>query len=108
MLSTKKLFTKLIPKIKTMTGTTDSNGNLALGLSSSAAESILSMNGSNYVYIPFVYAGYWYAKTISSNSLHTAVANEQVSVSITYWGGVLRNLNYVNLLTPCRKVVGVC
>ena len=87
MLSTKKLFTKLIPKIKTKTGTTDSNGNLALGLSSSDAKAILNVTGNNYAYIPFIYAGNWYSKTMSSNSTHTAVANENVSVSITYLGG---------------------
>ena len=27
---------------------------------------------------------------------------------LALYGGVLRNLNYVNILTPCRKVVGVC
>lgn len=29
-------------------------------------------------------------------------------IAIPLVGGVLRNLIYVNLLTPCRKVVGVC
>ena len=109
MLNTKKLFTKLIPKIKTMTGTTDSNGNLSLGLSDSAAKSIIGVTGSNYVYIPFVYAGNWYAKTVSSNSQSTPVVNESVSVSIKYLrGGVYRNNNYVNIRPLLRKVVGVC
>lgn len=89
MLNTKKLFTKLIPKIKTMTGTTDANGNLSLGLSESAAKSIIGVTGSNYVYIPFVYAGNWYAKTVSSNSQATPVVNESVSVSIKYLRGVV-------------------
>ena len=87
MLNTKKLFTKLIPKIKTMTGTTDANGNLSLGLSESTAKSIIGITGSNYVYIPFVYAGNWYAKTVSSNSQSTPVINESVSVSIKYLRG---------------------
>lgn len=87
MLNIKKLFTKLTPKIKTMTGTTDSNGNLSLGLSDSAAKSIIGITGSNFVYIPFVYAGNWYAKTVSSNSASTPVVNENVNVSIKYLGG---------------------
>ena len=104
MLDVKKLLTKLLPKIKTTSGTTDNNGNLSLGLSESAAKSIISVVGSNYVFTPFVYAGNWYAKVVSSNSSHTSVRNEAVSVSITYWGGVFHKPLYVN----CRKVVAVC
>lgn len=108
MLNIKKLFTKLTPKIKTMTGTTDSNGNLSLGLSDSAAKSIIGITGSNFVYIPFVYAGDWYAKTVSSNSASTPVVNENVNVSIKYLGGVYRKANYVNLRPLLGKAVAVC
>lgn len=45
-----------------------------------------------------------------NNTGSTLLANSNYDVSMTYLtgGGVLRNLIYVNLLTPCRKVVGVC
>ena len=71
-------------KTKTLTATTDSNGNLALGLSASTVQSVISVVGSNYVYIPFVYSGNWYAKVVSSNSVHTAIVSESVSVTISY------------------------
>lgn len=69
---------------KTLTGTTDANGNLSLGLSTSAASSIVSVVGSNYVSTPFVYSGNWYAKVVSSNSSSTPIVSESVSVTIKY------------------------
>lgn len=72
------------PKTKTLTGTTDANGNLSLGLSTSAASSVVSVVGSNYVYTPFVYSGNWYAKVVSSNSASTPIVSESVSVTIKY------------------------
>lgn len=69
---------------KTLTGTTDANGNLSLGLSTSGASSVISVVGSNYVYTPFVYSGNWYAKVVSSNSSSTPIVSESVSVTIKY------------------------
>ena len=69
---------------KTVTGTTDSNGNLSLGLTPTSAKAVISVYGSDFVYVPFVYSNNWYAKTMSSNSAHSAVTNQSVNVTITY------------------------
>lgn len=109
MLNVKKLLTKLIPKEKTVSGNTDSNGNLSLGLTDSTAKAIVSATGTNYVYIPFVYMGNWYVKTVSSNSTSTPIISEHVDVTVKYLGGgVLHNLIYVNLRSLLRKAVVVC
>lgn len=69
---------------KTVSAATDSNGNLSLGLSLSTAKAIISVHGSNYVFIPFVYSNNWYAKVMSSNSSHTSIVSESVSVTVLY------------------------
>lgn len=69
---------------KTVSGTTDSNGNLSLGLTPTSAKGIVSVYGSDFVYVPFVYSNNWYAKTMSSNSSHSAVVNQGVNVIVIY------------------------
>lgn len=48
-----------------------------------------------------------YASFALRNAQSTA-NSVKVAVDVLTWGGVLLNKIYVNLLTPCRKVVGVC
>lgn len=69
---------------KDVSGTTDSNGNLSLGLTPTSAKGIISVYGSDFVYVPFVYSNNWYAKTMSSDSSHSAVTNQGVNVIVIY------------------------
>ena len=87
MLNIKKLFAKSLPAIKTVSGTTDNNGNISLSLSKSGARAIISVDGSNYSYIPFVYQGNWYAKVVSSSPTHPAIINVHVDIEISYIRG---------------------
>lgn len=77
----------MVNKVKTLTATTDANGNVSLGLSASDVSEVVCVVGtssSSFVYVPFTYGGNWYAKVMSSNSSHTAMTNISVSVVITY------------------------
>ena len=71
-------------KSKTLSGTTDGNGNLDLGLSASDADMILRIDNNYFVFIPFIYQGKWYARSQNSNEAGTATVNHTMNVTIIY------------------------
>ena len=71
-------------KSKIVSGTSDVNGNLYLQLTSSEADMILSVTNNNLVFIPFIYAGKWYARAQSSGADGAAIINTTMNVTVIY------------------------
>ena len=90
MLNLKKWMTKVnqwinLNKIRrtTVTGTTDSNGNLKLTLPENATVIIFAYD-SERVFIPFWYRGYWYVRVQSTNAAGTAMTSTSITCTVFY------------------------
>lgn len=68
----------------TITGTTDANGNLSLGVLPYGAKVIVFVWDNIHVFIPFRYSGSWYARVQKSDAAGTAYQNGNVSCSVYY------------------------
>lgn len=68
----------------TVTGTTDANGNLSLGVLPYGAKLIVFVWDNVHVFIPFRYNGSWYVRVQISDAAGTACPNDNISCSVYY------------------------
>lgn len=68
--------------VKTVTGTTDNNGNLYLALSGTAV-TVTAVRVADSVAIPFVYNNLWYASVRQTNNFN-AIANTSKTATVYY------------------------
>lgn len=124
MLNTKKLLTKILSVLPLFTEVTvngtapalSSNayfniavtGDIPSGYTPVAIKSFSPGTSNYYVNSVTLTNNGCYLAGRSFNAQSTTAQASAVLLCMKTWGGVLRNFNYVNLLTPCRKVVGVC